>query len=465
LGSKLNGSFTPEMRGPERVREILEELVEGVVEETPYQRALATLYTSPLQPSERSETRVLTYAARGLVPEDEMKVRLFVSQGGIVRGAKFHPSFRLGDSYYIPENKIPPTVYPLIRSRRRFVHSDGWRADDLLLVPLRVKGRIIGQLSVDDPYDGARPTRESVRGLEALAAITAIALEEARVLELVKERYQFFHFLAEKAISGVLVVQDGHFRYANDRAVELLGYSRDEILAMTPWWQFIHPEERAPFFGDGRPDSGDLEVRAVRRDGGTIWLKIRIHDMVLRGRPALALQLFDISDRVRTEELLKERAIRDPLTGLLNRHYFDEAIQTERRRSQRYKRPFTIMMADLAGFKQVNDRLGHQEGDRVLRELAQVIQAQVRQSDWVVRYGGDEFLLVLPETGAQVETLARRLKKAVTEWASANLPELPLGIDLGWATWDPITAPSIAELLRTADARMYEEKRGGERHV
>ena len=137
--------------------------------------------------------------------------------------------------------------------------------------------------------------------------MTAIALEGARVLELLQERYQFFLFLAEKAISGVLILQEGRFRYANDRAVELLGYSRDELLAMVPWWQFIHPEERALFLQNGRPAPGDLEIRAIRKDGAVVWLKIQVHDLVFRGRPARSLQLYDISERVLTERLLKPR--------------------------------------------------------------------------------------------------------------------------------------------------------------
>ena len=96
LIGEFDGLTTPKRQGIERVRSILGELVEGVIAETRYQRALATLYTSPLLPEEHAESRVLTYAAWGLAPEDELKLHQFVSRGGVVRGAKFHPAFRLG---------------------------------------------------------------------------------------------------------------------------------------------------------------------------------------------------------------------------------------------------------------------------------------------------------------------------------------------------------------------------------
>jgi len=451
-----------ETHGLDELQGVLDQLVQRVIGLTPFQRAVASLYAEPLAPVPHAEVRVVTFSSCGLTPEEKRKLQLFVDRGGKVRGVKFSPEFRLGNSYYIPGARAPAGLYPLIPSRRRFVAPDGWRAEDLLLVPLRVRGQIIGQLSVDDPADGARPTPTRLRSLEDLATMAALALRKAHVLEVLQERYQVFHFLAERAIAGLLVVQEGRVRYANAQAARLLGYSRQELLNITPWWQIFHPSERARFSSGGLLVGRQFETRALRGDGGIVWLKVQVHPLDYQGKPALSVQLVDISDRVQTEALLKERAIRDPLTGLFNRYYFEETVITELRRSQRYKRPFTILMADLAGFKQVNDRLGHQEGDRVLREVAQLIRAQVRQSDWVVRYGGDEFLVVLPETGPSVEALVQRLKRAVEDWARENLPDIPLGVDVGWATWTPEENPPLSSLLEEADAHMYEGKRGRE---
>lgn len=441
------------------IRQILEDVANGVIERTPYRRVLVSLYEQPITSASDSGTRVLEYAARGLEPEDEREVLLFIAGGGIVRGEKFQPAFRLGDSYYLPAGSAPYSIVPRVPSRRRFINPHGWHADDLLLVPCRVDGKVIGQISVDDPCDGARPTREGLRGLEELASVAAIALDEARHRERLSERHRLFHFLTEHAMTGILITQAGRFCYANDRALELFGYPREELLAMGPWWQLFHPKERGALSGgDERPLPVNLEVQGIRKDGGTIWLKLQILSMEYQSRPALLLNLLDISDRVRTEVLLKEKALRDPLTGLFNRHYFDDTIQTELTRSQRYKRPFTLMMTDLAGFKRVNDRLGHQEGDQILRDIARMIQEQLRESDWAIRYGGDEFLIVLPETGVRIEVLAQRLRTVVDQWSATHLTGLTLGIDIGWATWTPEDNPSISRLLQLADTNMYAEK-------
>lgn len=441
------------------IKQILDDLADSVVERSPYRRVIVSFYEHSIAPAPDSTTRVLDYAARGLTPDEERTIRMFIAGGGIIRGEKFNPVFRIGNSYYIPAGSIPYSITPCIRSRRRFINSYGWHADDLLLIPCLTNDHIIGQISVDDPRDGARPTPASLRGLERLATVAAAALFQARQRENLSQRHRLFSFLTENAMTGVLIVQNGRIRYANDRALVLFGYSGDELYVMKPWWQLFHPEERGILqAADDQLAPGELEARGIRKDGKIVWLKLQALAMEYERKPALLLNLLDITDRIRTEALLKEKAFRDPLTGLFNRHYFDETIQRELKRSQRYKRPFTLMMTDLARFKQVNDRLGHQAGDQILRDVAQTVQEQIRESDWVIRYGGDEFLIILPETGVRVDALAQRLRRAVAGWAASHLPEVGLGIDVGWATWTPENNLSLSRLIQLADSNMYTEK-------
>jgi len=442
------------------LRQILGKVAEAVIERTSYRRVIVSLYTNPVSPSSNSETRVVDYAAKGLTAEEEQEILDFITAGKSICKEKFHPSFQLGSAYYIPKNKIPHSLVPYLPSHRHFINTQGWHADDLLLIPLRIDEGIIGQISVDDPLDSACLKQETLDELEKLASIAAIALNLAYHQEQLNAKSEFLHLLANSTVSGSVIVQDRRFRYISSQALDLLGYSREKLLAINPWWEVIHPEERGIVMkSEDRPLPLKFNARGIRSNGSAIWLELRSQEIDYQGRPALLIRFLDISDRVQTEANLREKMLRDPLTGLFNRLYFDEAIERELKRSQRYNHSFTIMMTDLAGFKRVNDQLGHQAGDRVLHDIAQVIQQQLRESDWLVRYGGDEFLIVLPETDTEQDELAQRLRATIEQWSIAHLTELSLKIDVGWATWHAESNIPITRLVQLADIKMYEAKR------
>lgn len=169
---------------------------------------------------------------------------------------------------------------------------------------------------------------------------------------------------------------------------------------------------------------------------------------------------------VRSQTLVN-RAIRDPLTGLLNRGYFDTLFAYEMDRARRYKHRFAVILADADHFKDINDTHGHTVGDMVLKMLAQVLQSGVRDSDIVVRYGGEEFVLLLHETGPQdAYAKAEALRRAV-ERLEVRLPgvgPLRLTISAGVAIYpDDGSAPHI--LLSSADRRLLDAKQAGRNKV
>ncbi len=113
--------------------------------------------------------------------------------------------------------------------------------------------------------------------------------------------------------------------------------------------------------------------------------------------------------RIRLQKELREQATRDPLTGVYNRRYFTEVIAHEVSRSERHGRPIGFLMVDVNRFKQINDEFGHVVGDKVLQEVGTLLQGAVRGEDFVVRYGGDEFLIVLPETNGETDVVEKRI--------------------------------------------------------
>ncbi len=448
--------------GPcDSTRQVLHELACAALAQTPFRRALITLYEHPIQLGVHSLVRVIAFGAAGLSELDEAHVHALLARGWDVNSARFSHEYRIGSAYYIPQSCGLEDVQPRVLSRRRFVRGNGWCAGDLLLVPLPGAEGCIGSLSVDDPRDGAMPNPMTLNTLERLArlgeAVLASPVGRSSDDE-TAEKLTLFSFLAEHCMVGLLVTKDEQVDYVNRRVVELFGYAREELRAMRPWWQVIHPEDRLGLTERATSRDG-IRARAIRKDGSQVWVLVRTYELELNGQEAHLVDLWDISEQIETEGALKQKALRDPLTGLYNRHYFEESIRAELRRARRYNRSFTLVMADLAGFKRVNDSLGHAKGDEVLQSIAAVLKAAVRESDWLVRYGGDEFLIVLPETASPVDIVLARLQTAVADWTREHLPAIRLSLDVGRATWTPGCERSVTDLVRAADASMYEAKR------
>lgn len=165
-------------------------------------------------------------------------------------------------------------------------------------------------------------------------------------------------------------------------------------------------------------------------------------------------------NRIRLQEKLKDQALHDPLTGVYNRRYFNQVIEQEIPRSKRYDHPIGFLMIDVDHFKEINDRYGHQVGDEVLQSVAQVLQEQVRGSDVVVRYGGDEFLLLLIETDGETEEVRQRILDHMADQNRVNPTfDFPVTFSIGCAHWSPEDDRSVKEVLAEADRRMYEFKR------
>jgi two-component system cell cycle response regulator len=160
---------------------------------------------------------------------------------------------------------------------------------------------------------------------------------------------------------------------------------------------------------------------------------------------------------------LKRRAVflstHDSLTGTYNRHYFNETIETEIARSRRYKHPIGFLMVDVDRFKEINDRFGHQTGDRVLRKVAEFLREQLRTVDLVIRYGGDDFLIVLPETNGGAKTVAERIQQAELSMdGTAGENPFPITLSVGASYWDSAIEKPIEAVLAEADREMYEQK-------
>ena len=228
--------------------------------------------------------------------------------------------------------------------------------------------------------------------------------------------------------------------------------SREPVLANSvvrePRYVALHPGVRASLSLPLRYRDdllGVLSLESFREHSFSQQDVLTLHS--LADQLALALH------NARAYQSALDQAITDGLTGLKTHRYFMEALEGEWRRSTRTRRPFSVVMMDLDGFKRVNDRGGHLEGDKVLAAVAALLDARSRQSNVVARYGGDEFALLMPETSAeQAEILAERLRAAVE--ADHFLHAHGVTASFGIATY-PDHGPTQAEILRVADSGMY----------
>lgn len=156
----------------------------------------------------------------------------------------------------------------------------------------------------------------------------------------------------------------------------------------------------------------------------------------------------------------------DEVTSVFSRRYFNEQVATEVQRARRYGSPLSLLLIDLDGFKRVNDRLGHVEGDRVLRRVGRLLRDSTRQTDSVCRFGGDEFSILLPETShSEALTTAERIRGA-SERLGVDLGEDGgvVSMSIGGATY-PIDCEEGEELVALADQMCLEAKRAGKNCV
>jgi len=168
----------------------------------------------------------------------------------------------------------------------------------------------------------------------------------------------------------------------------------------------------------------------------------------------------DISKRKKVEEQLEKLVRIDSLTGCYNRRYGLELLDRQIKLSHRSKSPLLLAFLDIDGFKAINDTFGHEEGDEVLKEVVKLFKSTLREIDIICRMGGDEFLLIFPDSSLQDASLIKeRINKNLTKLNHSLKKPYKIELSVGFSCYDPVNPQPMDELIRVADKKMYEEKK------
>ena len=357
-----------------------------------------------------------------------------------------------------------------------YAAGEGWAEEklrrlgqerSLVGIVMSSAGELLGVLGASMVHRARQWTDDEVTFLRILGETVAHVIARARVDDALRTSELRFRSLSEAAADTVLLVDaTGRITYASPSAQELFGVPAEQLIGDSTR-DFEHPDDIE--LGNQQLERlretgrADFELRVRRVDGSYVWVAnstAKVSDPV-SGKPIeYRISLRDITDRKRLEVELEWRALHDPLTGLANRILLRSRLEVALGRRQRPNH-VAVLLVDLDRFKLVNDTHGHAFGDHVLEAIAHRFERLTRPSDTLARTGGDEFVLLCPETDlAGAEALAARIVAAAAEPVAVDGRVVEVGATVGVAHVEGSLADPDA-LLIDADHAMYAAKRAG----
>jgi diguanylate cyclase (GGDEF)-like protein/PAS domain S-box-containing protein len=325
----------------------------------------------------------------------------------------------------------------------------------------------LGRLVLADTLPRAA-SPEALAWLADLGAIAGQCLGLHQAAQEALEREALFRLLAETSTDTIVRGDlDGVRLYISPSVRDLLGYEPEELVGRQAV-DLTHPDDVPGFRAlmqnvrEGRLDVGVRELRQRHKNGSWVWMEASVRltrDRVMGRANGYVASVRAIGRRKALEERLSRLASYDALTGLPNRTLFGQRLG-EALSQTSCGRDFALFYLDLDGFKQVNDRLGHQAGDAVLCEAAARFRAVLRVDDAVARLGGDEFAVLLEVGSIEACNLAQRLIAAVSRPFAQGETTISIGLSVGIA-FAPKDAVLPDELLSRADEALYAAKAAG----
>lgn len=328
-------------------------------------------------------------------------------------------------------------------------------ARSMIIAPLSLQGLNVGVLKIVSDTPSAFDNRDLLTA-QLLAGQIAIGLANAAQADAAKR----FSATFEQAAVGIAhIAPDGRFLLVNDRFCAIAGRDRESLIE-GGFQQITHPDDvavdmdNAAALTRGEISKYSMEKRYIREDGTLVWVNLTV-SLVRRadGTPDFFVS---VVEDISTRREAQQAASQDALTGLPNRRWLLERLEVELERQS--SRPMCVAYLDLDGFKGVNDRFGHAEGDNCLIAVARALKAALRKDDIVGRMAGDEFVVILPDTARGIAlSLLGRLRQTVNEISRAT--RWGVSVSVGGVLLRPGAEASVEGILIAADRVMYDVKR------
>jgi diguanylate cyclase (GGDEF)-like protein/PAS domain S-box-containing protein len=399
-------------------------------------------------------------------------------------------SGRISFPYFVDQGEPPPgsvepgkgltdyvmrTGEPLLASPEVFaelaargeVENVGAPSVDWLGVPLKRGDTAAGVLVVQTYTDSIRFTEADKDLLTFVSQHVAAAIDRKRAADALRESEAKFRAVAETAPCAILIYQGTKIQFANEAAARISGRTREEVLS-SGVDELLHPDfrqlvrDRALARQRGESILSRYEAKFVRGDGEERWVDVSATSIEFGGRPAAVATAFDVTERKRAEAQVRSLAYHDALTGLPNRRLFNDRLSVALAQAHRLRHRVAVLFLDLDHFKVINDSLGHDLGDRLLRTVAERLQSAVREGDTVARLAGDEFTLLLPGVTQTVDPakVAEKILESLRLPLQLHEHELKVTASLGISVY-PEDGRDPETLVRNADAAMYRAKEQG----
>lgn len=491
---------------------ILQRVCDAMIVHSPFQTAAMSIFTTPVTVGQEQDLQIDKFYIAGVSESEKQEmIRLKDQRGLIINQAILEHGQPIGQCWYMSQDQHPEIKEKGIAVPQTSKPSDGaaWGAYDNLYILLKQGQQILGRISLSGPKGGQVPEASQLEPLEMLTNLATLAIHNVMQMDHLrqqKERLHGLYMLGQELAQlndAKLLMQ-----HVIDRLKHDFSYSYSSIFISEGNELILKakdnsdPKHRAindfpvgsrisisqGIMGHVATHKAPLLVNDVSKDERYIMSspvtqaelcvpillgskligvlniessqKNAFEDSDIEVLSSVASQLALALTNLERYQALKDQAIRDPLTGLYNRRHFNEMLEQEIHRATRYRHSISILFVDVDNMHQINNDHGHLRGDFVLQEVAQLLKQTIRASDLVFRYGGDEFLAMLPEADVDIDTMTTRLTEAQQRWNETHKDlGLHMSLSMGTSIWQLDSSQTLEDLIQQADMQMYKNKR------